>query len=422
MNPAPAAAPSTGTGTTSASAAGTAVAGSTSAGAGTAAGSGDARELSTGEPGGSSRGRSGGASAAGAGSSSNTGVSNMSSSVPQGQAEGSKWAVERVLEELQEYHRGACRERAEFKQERSELSSRLTRYEHELRAEELIGRDMARRIETLEEAIRRERLQYEELLKGTSDEMTLDGFGRSLPGSFTGGSTPVPGVPSSWTAATKRVSPAQEAKLLAAYLERLPKVRMQSCKEALLERMREEGISFASPMGGEAGSPAGAHEASSSQGGATSSVQAPEVGPVGGGATKPPWEERGPDSEGMPLPTWKRRWTFQSHLDGARCVCCDERSGLLISCGEDALVKGWDLTPLWRGAPHPAELEPYVTLRGHTAPVLALAYRPQDHALFSAGLHNPCLAPAGEPQLQRLQRQCHGTTASHAGGPARGTQ
>eukprot|EP00418_Pyrodinium_bahamense_P052554 CAMPEP_0179168938 /NCGR_PEP_ID=MMETSP0796-20121207/83119_1 /TAXON_ID=73915 /ORGANISM="Pyrodinium bahamense, Strain pbaha01" /LENGTH=366 /DNA_ID=CAMNT_0020871727 /DNA_START=156 /DNA_END=1256 /DNA_ORIENTATION=- len=57
-----------------------------------------------------------------------------------------------------------------------------------------------------------------------------------------------------------------------------------------------------------------------------------------------------------------------------------------MSCGEDAMVKAWELGPLWRGAPHVDELEPYATLRGHTAPVLALAYRPQGRILFSAGM------------------------------------
>jgi len=67
-------------------------------------------------------------------------------------------------------------------------------------------------------------------------------------------------------------------------------------------------------------------------------------------------------------------------------VVYDDLSGVLISCGEDALVKGWDLTPLWRGAPNADDMEPYITLRGHTAPVLALAYRSQDRFLFSAGM------------------------------------
>lgn len=45
-----------------------------------------------------------------------------------------------------------------------------------------------------------------------------------------------------------------------------------------------------------------------------------------------------------------------------------------------------DLAPLWRGAPHADELEPYATLRGHTAPVLALAYGQQHRTLYSAGM------------------------------------
>lgn len=91
-------------------------------------------------------------------------------------------------------------------------------------------------------------------------------------------------------------------------------------------------------------------------------------------------------SKGAAFPPKGRRWTLRSHLDGARCVLGDEADGVLVSCGEDALVKCWDLSPLWRSAPNADEIEPYATLRGHTSPVLALAYRQHDRLLFSAGM------------------------------------
>eukprot|EP00439_Symbiodinium_sp_Y106_P000678 s5917_g1.t1 len=75
-----------------------------------------------------------------------------------------------------------------------------------------------------------------------------------------------------------------------------------------------------------------------------------------------------PDSEDMAsghtleglyaLPTWQHRWTMQSHLDGVRCVFLDDKNSLLVSCGEDVVVKCWDLSSIWQ-MPDADELEPY---------------------------------------------------------------
>merc|ERR1712023_209254 len=68
---------------------------------------------------------------------------------------------------------------------------------------------------------------------------------------------------------------------------------------------------------------------------------------------------------------------MRAHLDGARCVL--NHDALLITCGEDALVKAWDLST-------ERDPEPFCCLRGHRAPVLSLAYRQQDRVLFSGSV------------------------------------
>jgi len=72
---------------------------------------------------------------------------------------------ERLLEELREFHNGTCRERSVFRRERAELNARLARLEHELRSEEVIGRDLMQRIQTLEIAIHRERQWFDGVVR-----------------------------------------------------------------------------------------------------------------------------------------------------------------------------------------------------------------------------------------------------------------
>eukprot|EP00913_Durusdinium_trenchii_P019569 g18396.t1 len=68
-----------------------------------------------------------------------------------------------LLAELREYHASSRQERQDLRSERVEQKTRLLRLEQQLLAEEQIGQDLARRIETLEEAIRQERLLQEKL-------------------------------------------------------------------------------------------------------------------------------------------------------------------------------------------------------------------------------------------------------------------
>jgi len=59
--------------------------------------------------------------------------------------------------------------------------------------------------------------------------------------------------------------------------------------------------------------------------------------------------------------SWKTKKEFRGHLDGVRCVVFHPETPILVSAGEDALVK------VWRSeAKKSADAEPLRTLRGHT--------------------------------------------------------
>jgi len=59
--------------------------------------------------------------------------------------------------------------------------------------------------------------------------------------------------------------------------------------------------------------------------------------------------------------SWKTKKEFRGHLDGVRCVAFHPENPILVSAGEDALVK------VWRSeAKKSADAEPLRTLRGHT--------------------------------------------------------
>ncbi|CAK9061005.1 unnamed protein product [Durusdinium trenchii] len=240
-----------------------------------------------------------------------------------------------LLAELREYHASSRQERQDLRSERVEQKTRLLRLEQQLLAEEQIGQDLARRIETLEEAIRQERLLQEKLSQGSMRE-AVQGFSRS--------SLLSPDV--------RPVTP----EVLSAYLERLPKAP-QSCQCALRERLREARIEFR-----EGDDVSGFARHTGSPGSCTTTSEAE-----------------------LPGLSWQLRWTIQGHLDATRCVLLDDSNSVLLSSGEDLVVKCWDTSGIWRG--HDADdLEPFASLRGHTGAVLSLAFRTQDRILFSAGL------------------------------------
>eukprot|EP00434_Breviolum_minutum_P033270 symbB.v1.2.029441.t1/scaffold3218.1/size60907/2 len=68
-----------------------------------------------------------------------------------------------LLAELKRYQDSATSERLEVHYERMEQQTRLAQLEQQLLAEEQIGQDLQRRIDTLEEAIRNERRVHEKM-------------------------------------------------------------------------------------------------------------------------------------------------------------------------------------------------------------------------------------------------------------------
>lgn len=241
-----------------------------------------------------------------------------------------------LLSELKEYQVASNHERLEVRCERVEQKTRLARLEQQLLAEEQIGHDLARRIETLEEAIRQERQMQE---KSLSQGSFREDVSRS-----------------SLLHAETKVTP----EVVSAYLARLPKTPV-SCQKRLRERLREARI----PLRAEGDELMGSID---SRGGR---------------------QRRDSDVENsLAGLTWQLRFNLRAHLDAVRCVCLDESNSVLFSSGEDLLVKGWDLSISrsdGRNSDMP-DMEPFATLRGHSAAVLSLAFRAQDRILFSAGM------------------------------------
>lgn len=81
----------------------------------------------------------------------------------------------------------------------------------------------------------------------------------------------------------------------------------------------------------------------------------------------------------VPVGAWRHTATLCSHLDGVRAVACN--GDVLLSCGEDAVVKAWDLTSTGQYE----DLEPLATYRGATSALLSLACRRDERAFFTGG-------------------------------------
>lgn len=77
--------------------------------------------------------------------------------------------------------------------------------------------------------------------------------------------------------------------------------------------------------------------------------------------------------------TWKSKKEFRGHLDGVRCVAFHASDPLLVSAGEDSLVKVWRTE-----GKKSTDSTPLRTLRGHKAPVYASTFSKSGH-LFTAG-------------------------------------
>ena len=66
--------------------------------------------------------------------------------------------------------------------------------------------------------------------------------------------------------------------------------------------------------------------------------------------------------------------SLKSHMDVVRCLQFMPDSSTLVSASEDCTIKVWNLNQLAElpQAQQVSDMEPYLTLRGHTGPVLSI--------------------------------------------------
>ncbi|KAK7023877.1 Striatin-related protein [Favolaschia claudopus] len=93
------------------------------------------------------------------------------------------------------------------------------------------------------------------------------------------------------------------------------------------------------------------------------------------------------DSEGNKV--WRPKRTLRNHLDAVRALAFHPHELALATGGDDCTVKIWrmDVTGLASSASRPTtEIEPQLTLRGHSAAITRLIHAPSKQLLYSASL------------------------------------
>eukprot|EP00003_Mantamonas_plastica_P025589 TRINITY_DN5050_c0_g1_i3.p2 TRINITY_DN5050_c0_g1~~TRINITY_DN5050_c0_g1_i3.p2 ORF type:complete len:454 (+),score=141.87 TRINITY_DN5050_c0_g1_i3:2031-3392(+) len=87
--------------------------------------------------------------------------------------------------------------------------------------------------------------------------------------------------------------------------------------------------------------------------------------------------------------TWKAKTTLRSHFDGVRAVSFHETEPWLLSASEDYTLKIWNLQYVGAGGgkktTNAPDVEPIVTMRGHTAPIYSAILSTDKDLVFSAG-------------------------------------
>ncbi|KAI0747858.1 WD40 repeat-like protein [Daedaleopsis nitida] len=94
-------------------------------------------------------------------------------------------------------------------------------------------------------------------------------------------------------------------------------------------------------------------------------------------------------SEGEGTKVWKAKRTLRNHLDAVRALAFHPTELCLASAGDDSTVKIWrvDVASLASSASRPTtEVEPQLTLRGHSAAITRLVHSPAKGLLYSASL------------------------------------
>ncbi|KAI0320507.1 WD40-repeat-containing domain protein [Amylostereum chailletii] len=93
--------------------------------------------------------------------------------------------------------------------------------------------------------------------------------------------------------------------------------------------------------------------------------------------------------EGDGTKVWKTKRTLRNHLDAVRAITFHPAELCLATGGDDCTVKIWrmDVNGLASSAARPiTEVEPQLTLRGHSAAITRLVIAPSKQLLYSASL------------------------------------
>ncbi|KAF8636628.1 hypothetical protein AX17_003437 [Amanita inopinata Kibby_2008] len=93
--------------------------------------------------------------------------------------------------------------------------------------------------------------------------------------------------------------------------------------------------------------------------------------------------------DGETTKTWKAKRTLRNHLDAVRALAFHPNELSVATGGDDCTVKIWrmDVASLTSSAARPStEIEPQLTLRGHSAAITRLIYSASKRLLYSASL------------------------------------